>query len=250
MISRSRKGGAHDATVSGDAPAAASAEQVTDAPADGSTSDRVRRAAQERSSRRRMIARAGGVAAATVAGLTLLDTRRAEAATGGNFILGQSNNANNPTVLTPTTSGVTLNPLFWVNGSNLSSTSTTVEIDASQGATGLVVTASNLGHTRTGLAIAASASGNAVGIFGNSGSNTGVAGKSTSGTGVAGQSTSGAGVRGTGKRGGDFSGTAAAARLRPATTSHPTSGSAGDVFVDKNHHLWFCRGGTTWVKLA
>jgi hypothetical protein len=207
-----------------------------------------------------MIARAGGVAAATVAGLTLLDTRRAEASNGQNFILGQSNNADATTTLVPTTPGVLAAPLFKVNGTNLSSTSTVVEIDASQGALGLLVTASNLGSTRTGQAIAANASGNAAGIVGSSGSNTGVTGNSTSGagvvgssgsnTGVAGKSSSGAGVRGTGKRGGDFSGKAAAVRLRPATTSHPASGSAGDVFVDHNNHLWFCRGGTTWVKLA
>jgi len=32
--------------------------------------------------------------------------------------------------------------------------------------------------------------------------------------------------------------------------AHPRVGQTGDLFVDHNHHLWFCRGGTTWVRLA
>jgi hypothetical protein len=52
-------------------------------------------------------------------------------------------------------------------------------------------------------------------------------------------------------RGGVFRGAVAQLRLVPATaTSHPSSGSAGDVFLDKHNRLWFCKGGTTWVKLA
>ncbi len=56
---------------------------------------------------------------------------------------------------------------------------------------------------------------------------------------------------GTGSRGGVFGGKAAQVRLQPSgAATHPTSGDAGDLFVDKSHRLWFCKGGTTWKQLA
>jgi hypothetical protein len=75
--------------------------------------------------------------------------------------------------------------------------------------------------------------------------NTGVFGTAagSSAVGVLGSSASG--------RGGQFSGGAANVQLTPSgAASHPSTGSAGDVFVDKSHRLWFCKGGNTWVKLA
>ncbi len=40
-------------------------------------------------------------------------------------------------------------------------------------------------------------------------------------------------------------------RLQPATAAtHPTSGAAGDLFVDRSKRLWFCKGGTRWVQVA
>ena len=41
-----------------------------------------------------------------------------------------------------------------------------------------------------------------------------------------------------------------AALLPSGAASHPSSGQAGDLFVDVSHRLWFCKGGTTWVLLA
>lgn len=62
---------------------------------------------------------------------------------------------------------------------------------------------------------------------------------------------SGAGVSASGARGGHFTGTAAAVNLAPtAHASHPRSGSAGDLVVDRHHRLWFCKGGTNWKQLA
>jgi hypothetical protein len=61
------------------------------------------------------------------------------------------------------------------------------------------------------------------------------------------------GVRGSSEngRGGVFEGLQAQVRLLPSTAkSHPTSGQMGDLFVDKNGRLWFCKGGQTWVQLA
>jgi hypothetical protein len=67
------------------------------------------------------------------------------------------------------------------------------------------------------------------------------------------QDASAVGVRGTspGGRGGVFKGGAAQLRLLASTaTTHPASGSLGDLFLDKNKRLWFCKGGTTWKQLA
>ncbi len=223
-------------------------------PADGGSSVKLRQAAGEKTSRRHMLRRGGTVAVATVAGLTLLDQRRAEAGNGANFILGSLNDANATTELHVTTPGTKVVPLFHLNGSALSSTSTTAVIDgppspfgvglivnAPAGAQGVHVNASSTSKT-TGLAIAATGGGTAGGVKGVS---TGV------GAGVAGASSTGPGVVGSGARGGDFSGKAAAIRLRPSTAAtHPASGKPGDLFVTSGHSLFFCKGGTTWVKLA
>ncbi len=63
------------------------------------------------------------------------------------------------------------------------------------------------------------------------------------GSGVYGQSDMG--------RGGLFYGLKAQVRLQPtASASHPHSGQAGDLYVDHNHRLWFCKGGTNWKQIA
>jgi hypothetical protein len=87
----------------------------------------------------------------------------------------------------------------------------------------------------------------------NAGNGTGVWGEQR-GTGA------GAGIVGVGGkagRGGQVSGGAAQLRMVPATAStHPTTGKAGDFFVDASNRLWFCQkpssGATaaTWKQLA
>jgi hypothetical protein len=279
----------------------------------GSTSGLLRKSAKARTSRRNLLRRGGVAAVASVAGLTMLDQHRAEALTGDAFVLGSTNDADNPTQLHVTTAATTLVPLFHIDGTGLSGTSTSVivdgpgspqgialEVNASAGGTGIRTSAAKDPQGTTGLALGASGSNGAdaihassdkgagvagastsgKGVTGTSGSNTGVAGASTSGkgvtgtsgsntgvagastsakgvtgmsssnTGVAGTSSTGNGVTGTGKRGGVFFGSAAAIQLTPHAGAHPTSGSKGDLFVDHNAHLWFCRGGTDWVKLA
>ncbi len=116
-------------------------------------------------------------------------------------------------------------------------------------------------------------SDDSVGVRGTSKSNVGVRGDSTSsygvwaesqsyhalaafsepGIGVWGTSGANVGVRGESERGrgGLFKGRKAQVRLQPSTAnSHPDSGAAGDLFVDKHARLWFCKGGTTWKQLA
>ncbi len=52
-------------------------------------------------------------------------------------------------------------------------------------------------------------------------------------------------------RGAELKGAKAALRLVPnATTTHPTTGSRGDMYVDRSGRLWYCRGGSKWVQLA
>jgi hypothetical protein len=64
---------------------------------------------------------------------------------------------------------------------------------------------------------------------------------------------SGAGIEGSSRlgAGGVFSGKTAQIQLVPSIgAAHPASGVAGQLFVDKLNHLWFCRGGTDWQQLA
>jgi hypothetical protein len=51
-------------------------------------------------------------------------------------------------------------------------------------------------------------------------------------------------------RGGKFQGKAAQVQLVPNATARPSSGQAGDLVVDSAKSLWFCKGGSSWVKLA
>jgi hypothetical protein len=64
---------------------------------------------------------------------------------------------------------------------------------------------------------------------------------------------SGAGLEGSSRlgTGGIFTGKTAQIQLVPSiAAAHPASGVAGQLFVDKSNHLWFCRGGTDWQQLA
>ncbi len=50
--------------------------------------------------------------------------------------------------------------------------------------------------------------------------------------------------------GGYFSGPKAQISLEPQKGLHPGAGKAGDLFVDSNHDLWFCKGGTDWYHIV
>ena len=92
--------------------------------------------------------------------------------------------------------------------------------------------------------------GGSIGVLGFSGS--GAPPAPTANTGVYGYAP-GVGVRGvaTNGRGGVFSGPTAQLRLVPSTAAtHPASGTAGDLFMDKSNRLWLCKGTTSWVQLA
>src|SRR5207247_201184 len=96
---------------------------------------------------------------------------------------------------------------------------------------------------RTGVFGVANQNAGAIGVKGQTTLGHGVHGAATTGIGVMGRADSG--------RGGQFKGGAAQLRLVPSTAAtHPDSGQAGDLFLDKSHRLWLCKGGTTWVKLG
>lgn len=168
---------------------AADAEQSTRA--DGTTSVRLREVEGAAVvSRRGVLWKTGLATVAGAAALTALDERRADAATGGNFVLGQTNSATSTTELSGTAS-----PIMQLDGGSLGATGTTLVVNGPSGGAGLYVSGASTGTT-TGLAINGTGSGTATGVAGASGSGTGVSGSSNSGTGVSGSSTSGTGVKG------------------------------------------------------
>jgi hypothetical protein len=95
--------------------------------------------------------------------------------------------------------------------------------------------------------------GNSTGVFGISGLGSPTVSAKTGVYGYADQGSAAIGVRGASPtgRGGVFKGKAAQIRLVPSSAAgHPVSGQLGDLFVDTNKRLWFCKGGASWVKLA
>jgi hypothetical protein len=51
--------------------------------------------------------------------------------------------------------------------------------------------------------------------------------------------------------GGKFSGKKAQLYLVPSTaSSHPSTGTPGQLFVDRYKRLWYCKGTSTWIQLA
>ena len=90
------------------------------------------------------------------------------------------------------------------------------------------------------------------------GGNVGVAAHGPTAVQASATGNAGVGVNGSGSgasgRGGVFSGAVAQVRLSPGSRStHPTSGSRGDLYADSTGRLWFCKkGGNTavWHQIA
>src|SRR4051794_36318081 len=97
-------------------------------------------------SRRGVLWRAGLATAAGAAALTALDEQRAQAATGGNFILGGSNDANSVTAL-KATAGLTtgFSQLMSLDGST-SITVSTLDVKGPSAGTAI------FGHVDSGVA--------------------------------------------------------------------------------------------------
>jgi hypothetical protein len=105
-----------------------------------------------------------------------------------------------------------------------------------------------------GVGVRGHAANDALGVYGYSGGDAPPAGPVKTGVlGRADQDAASVGVRGSSAsgRGGVFAGRAAQVRLTPSSAaSHPASGQAGDLFVDRSGRLWLCKGRTRWMLLG
>jgi len=105
-----------------------------------------------------------------------------------------------------------------------STTSTAHVIDATQSGKGPAIVAANTNTTSGANCVKASVAGTGSAVYGDGGAH---------------------------GRGATLVGNVAQLRLAPGTLgSHPASGNAGDLYVDKTNRLWFCKGATAWHQLA
>ncbi len=115
-------------------------------------------------------------------------------------------------------------------------------VGVTSAATGRTVGVMGESFSTAGTGVRGWAAGGGTGVFGYSGSSF-PSGDPPANVAVYGRSADG--------RGGVFNGKAAPIRLIASTAaSHPASGMLGDLFLDANKRLWFCKGGTTWQQLA
>jgi hypothetical protein len=163
------------------------AEDNGDAPLDDGTASLRLREVQNGAviNRRGVLWRAGLAAAGGMAALSALDDESAQAATGGTFVLGTTNDAASPTTL-HTTPGITVgfSTLMSLDGST-NVTQSTLDVGGPSG--GSAINA----HVGSGIAVVGTGTGAATGISGTSGSGTGVSGTSDVGKGVSASSGSG-----------------------------------------------------------
>lgn len=223
--------------------------------------------ALERRSRRALLT--GGFAGLTaLVANAILRPLPASAAAGGPLILGQSNDAGSAgtflashgTTQTFTAQNLSLGfGLYAVSAANIGVVG--VGTTGVQGTafgnggisvhgvkyadTGPAVKGENLHASNGYAAVYGVTNGTGPAVYGEglaAGNGTSGVAKGT-GSGVYGQSDNG--------RGGRFKGKKAQIRLEPSTTvTHPSSGDAGDIFLDKSKRLWLCKGGTTWVRIV
>jgi len=215
--------------------------------------------------RRALLTGGIGGLAALIAG-AVLRPLPAAAASGGNVVLGQSNDSDlYTTSIASDGSAITTHTVNNGTGDAVRGTSTQATGVHGHGFNGVYGT-SNSGGTSvygakfngTGPAVKGenqSATNGYAAVYGlTNGTGPAVYGEGT----AQGNGTSGV-ARGTGSgvygqsdngRGGRFSGKKAQLKLDPsAATTHPASGDPGDIFLDKSKRLWLCKGGTTWVRL-
>jgi hypothetical protein len=209
-----------------------------------------------RSRRALLVGAAGGLAA--LAAQALGRPLPARAANGDPVLLGKSNLGTDVTYIVNTSSGdIETLVVLKENGTAMrGSTTSGIGVEGSSG-----VGRGVHGFSRDNYGVHG-VSSNTYGVFGESPSSYAVVGQSESSAGVAGFTASGIGVIGASSslvgvqgqggsgRGGRFSGGKAQVKLDPSTAAtHPASGQAGDIFLDKSKRLWLCKGGSTWVRL-
>ena len=184
-----------------------------------------------------LIVGAGGILPAVAQGGKGQDSSAGPSATGGNFVLGQSNSpssANDVTrIFNPSTTSL-MPQTFRISNYTSSELSVGTNFRVA-----IVGTASGTDNT-AGI--------QRIGVMGITDQNGyGVYGISSQGSGVYGASAS--------VYGGEFSGGAAQLRLVPGVTAGPPSGSShltGELYLDSNGDLYLCTsGGATphWARL-
>lgn len=196
-------------------------------------------------SRRGVLWKTGLATVAGAAALTALDERRADAASGGNFILGNANSATSTTELSANAS-----PVMQLDGGGLGATGTTLIVNGPTGGAGLYVSGASTTST-TGLAINGSGAGSATGVYGSSGSGTAVVGNSTSGTGVRGASVSGTGVDAASTSGAGITGTSSSGTGVAGTSTSGTGVSARSTTgtaLSVSGKVHFSRSGSSSVS--
>jgi len=219
-------------------------------------------------SRRALLTGGIGGLAALIAG-AVLRPLPAEAAAGGSVILGAINSSDAALTRVTSTSGTStlsvvndttgnaLRADSWqgpaVNAYSHYSTAALAEARSADqisvhglkvNGTGPAVKGENKFSTNGYAAVYGVTNGTGPAVYGEGtaqGNGTSGVARGT-GSGVYGQSDNG--------RGGRFSGKKAQLKLDPsAAATHPASGDAGDIFLDKSKRLWLCKGGTSWVRL-
>jgi hypothetical protein len=178
--------------------------------------------------------------------------------TGATSVTSLTNNANNADVFKAVSAGDgdalvgKSGTAYGVHGETESTYAAGVfGLNMSQ--TGFSIGTSGVSHGTKGVGAAGWAMAGGCGVAGSSGPNVGTIPAKVGVFGYSEAGTAGQGVRAespTG-RGVVASGSLAQLRLIPSTqATHPSSGMIGDLFLDKNKRLWFCKGGTTWVQIA
>jgi hypothetical protein len=184
-----------------------------------------------------LIVGAGGILPAAAQGGKGQESGAGPTATGGNFLLGQSNSVSSVNDVTriynPSTTS--LMPLAF-RISNYTSSELSINSNLRVAIAGTTSGVDNTGGTQR------------IGVLGMTDQN---------GYGVYGASAQGSGVYGASATayGGEFSGGAAQIRLVPGVTAGPPSGSShltGELYLDSNGDLYLCTSGGAsphWAKL-
>ncbi len=164
--------------------------------------------------------------------------------TGSALLVSGANLLNTDPVVEISAAG--LGSYLYVNNAIPANTSSVVDVRQAGTGRALDVLCTNAGASTPLAYIQTNGTGRVFTAYlNNTGSTQPAAKLQTNGTGVGVEAVSKNG------RGGRFAGKLAQLQLAPANTAtHPTSGSAGDLYVDRSKRLWFCKGGTRWVQIA
>ncbi|HEY1738513.1 MAG TPA: hypothetical protein VGI86_07375 [Acidimicrobiia bacterium] len=204
--------------------------------------------------RRGMLRTAAATGVGAVAGAVLVGAPAAHASAGDNMILGPNNNAGNASTGLQSAAST---DAFAVSQTGAQGTAVHATTSSS---TGTVILAEGLNASSAAPVLQGTSAGSGFAVYGMAnGTGRAVAGyvasASSSASAVYGASLgTGYGIEGKALngRGAKFTGRFAQITLAPGTsTTHPSHGGvAGDLYVDLNSRLWFCRGANNWVQVV